>query len=174
MPPAATEETAALALARITPLPLPELHPPKPGASTPPTAPATDAHRPSAAGDGVKVLPAPAVLSAARTPREYRHDGAHHLYRKLPDRIFIGKLPHLLFAVGVINIDIDARGEVAGIHWARPPRNAPRVMGEIENLVRAAAPYPAPVHMGGVTYTDTWLWDKSGRFQLDTLTQGQE
>jgi hypothetical protein len=26
---------------------------------------------------------------------------------------------------------------------------------------------------GRVTYTDTWLWDKSGRFQLDTLTEGQ-
>jgi hypothetical protein len=26
---------------------------------------------------------------------------------------------------------------------------------------------------GKVTYTDTWLWDKSGRFQLDTLTEGQ-
>jgi len=25
-----------------------------------------------------------------------------------------------------------------------------------------------------VTYTETWLWDKSGRFQLDTLTQGQK
>jgi len=24
-----------------------------------------------------------------------------------------------------------------------------------------------------VTYTDTWLWDKSGNFQLDTLTEGQ-
>jgi len=27
--------------------------------------------------------------------------------------------------------------------------------------------------MGRVTYTDTWLWHKSGRFQLDTLTEGQ-
>jgi len=27
--------------------------------------------------------------------------------------------------------------------------------------------------MGKVTYTDTWLWDKSGHFQLDTLTEGQ-
>jgi len=25
-----------------------------------------------------------------------------------------------------------------------------------------------------VTYTETWLWDKSGHFQLDTLTQGQD
>jgi hypothetical protein len=41
-------------------------------------------------------------------------------------------------------------------------------------MVRAAAPFPVPVHMGGVIYTDVWLWDKSGRFQLDTLTEGQQ
>lgn len=28
--------------------------------------------------------------------------------------------------------------------------------------------------LGRVTYTDTWLWHKSGRFQLDTLTEGQD
>jgi len=36
-----------------------------------------------------------------------------------------------------------------------------------------AAPYPAATRLGQVTWTDTWLWDKSGRFQLDTLTEGQ-
>ena len=86
----------------------------------------------------------------------------------------MGRLPRLLFSVGVVNVEIDARGEVSAIQWARAPRNAPRVMAEIEDLVRAAAPYPAPVLLGGVIYTDTWLWDKSGRFQLDTLTQGQD
>ena len=80
----------------------------------------------------------------------------------------------MVLAVGVVHIDIDARGEVAAFHWGRAPKNAPRVTQEIEQLVRAAAPYPAPVHMGGVSYTETWLWDKSGRFQLDTLTQGQD
>jgi len=25
-----------------------------------------------------------------------------------------------------------------------------------------------------VTYTDVWLWHKSGQFQLDTLTEGQD
>jgi hypothetical protein len=25
-----------------------------------------------------------------------------------------------------------------------------------------------------VVYTDTWLWHKSGKFQLDTLTEGQD
>jgi len=46
-------------------------------------------------------------------------------------------------------------------------------VAEIERIARAAAPYPAPQRMGRVTYTDVWLWDKSGHFQLDTLTEGQ-
>jgi hypothetical protein len=47
------------------------------------------------------------------------------------------------------------------------------VVAEIERTVRQAAPFPQPAKLGRVTYTDTWLWDKSGRFQLDTLTEGQ-
>ena len=64
-------------------------------------------------------------------------------------------------------------GNVTGISWMRAPRHAPDVMAEIERSVRQAAPFPAPVRMGKVTYTDTWLWHSSGRFQLDTLTEGQ-
>ena len=51
--------------------------------------------------------------------------------------------------------------------------DVPDVMREIERTVRAAAPFPVPARLGKVTYTDTWLWDKSGQFQLDTLTEGQ-
>ena len=51
--------------------------------------------------------------------------------------------------------------------------HAPEVIREIERTVRAAAPFPVPARMQRVTYTDTWLWDKSGHFQLDTLTEGQ-
>lgn len=80
----------------------------------------------------------------------------------------------MLYAVGVLNVDIDRHGQVKGIHWMRAPRHAPEVMSEIETMVRSAAPYPAPRHMTQVTYTDVWLWHKSGRFQLDTLTEGQD
>lgn len=121
----------------------------------------------------LRAPPLAALQSTARSPKAYRLDGARHIYSKFPDRLFVGKLPRLILAVGVVHIDIDARGEVTAIRWARTPRNSPRVAQEIEQLVRAAAPYPAPQHMEGVTYTETWLWDKSGRFQLDTLTQGQ-
>jgi hypothetical protein len=79
----------------------------------------------------------------------------------------------LLYAVGVLQVEVDARGQVRQLTWMRAPRHAPEVVAEIERTVRAAAPFPAPVRMGQVTYTDTWLWDRSGRFQLDTLTEGQ-
>lgn len=112
--------------------------------------------------------------SLARTPKAYRHDAAQHLYARTSQKIYKGRLPPMLYAVGVLDVDIDRQGQVQGVHWMRAPRHAPEVMAEIEQIVRAAAPYPAPQHLGKVTYTDVWLWDKSGRFQLDTLTEGQD
>lgn len=116
---------------------------------------------------------APTTISNARTPRDYRHDAASHLYAQNRHRIFGGKLPPMLYAIGVLQVDINARGAVTGLHWMRAPSHAPEVVAEIERTVRQAAPYPVPQRMGRVTYTDTWLWDKSGQFQLDTLTEGQ-
>ena len=112
--------------------------------------------------------------SLARTPKAYRQDAAQHLYARVSQKIYKGRLPPMLYAVGVLNVDIDRQGRVQGVQWMRAPRHAPEVMAEIEQIVRAAAPYPAPQHLGKVTYTDVWLWDKSGRFQLDTLTEGQD
>jgi hypothetical protein len=111
--------------------------------------------------------------STATTPRAYRVDAAQHLYGQNGHRIFEGKMPPLLYAIGVLQVEVNAQGRVTGTHWMRAPRHAPEVMAEIEKTVRLAEPYPAPVRMGRVTYTDTWLWHKSGRFQLDTLTEGQ-
>ena len=111
--------------------------------------------------------------SAAVTPRAYRRDAASHLYGLNPQRIYKGKLPPLLYAIGVLEVDIDRMGRVSALRWMRAPRHAPEVIREIERTVRAAAPFPVPARMQRVTYTDTWLWDKSGHFQLDTLTEGQ-
>lgn len=83
-------------------------------------------------------------------------------------------LPPMLYAIGTLEVQLDRNGQVLSTHWLRAPRHAPEVVAEIERTVRAAAPFPAPQRLGKVTYTDTWLWDKSGRFQLDTLTEGQD
>ncbi len=78
-----------------------------------------------------------------------------------------------MYAVGVLQVDIDGRGNVTEVNWLRAPTHAPEVIAEIERMVRTASPFPAPMRMGRVSYTDTWLWDKGGNFQLDTLTEGQ-
>ena len=83
-------------------------------------------------------------------------------------------MPPLLYAIGVLNTEIDRAGRVTRLDWMRAPNHAPEVVAEIERTVRGAAPFPAPARMGKVVYTDTWLWHKTGQFQLDTLTEGQD
>jgi hypothetical protein len=113
-------------------------------------------------------LPGQAPASPA-----YKREAASHIYRKYPDRIHQGKLPPMLYAIGVLEIEVLPGGRVGSTRWLRGPSHAPEVMAEIERLVRAAAPFPSPGAFGLVQYVDTWLWDRSGRFQLDTLSEGQ-
>jgi hypothetical protein len=139
---------------------------PGPAGSQAPTAPQPTHARPGE--------PLGSPHSSARTAKEYRRDAAQHLYARQAPHIYKGRLPPMLYAVGVLNVEIDRRGQVLGLHWTRAPKHAPEVMAEIEKMVRASAPYPAPTVLGRVTYTDVWLWHKSGQFQLDTLTEGQD
>lgn len=151
---------ASLLAACSTPLPPP---PAPPRVTAPPPAPLPP----------VVEVPTPKQVSMALNPKDYRQDGARHLYNLNSQRIYRGQLPPLMHAVGVLQVDIDNMGNVKRMNWMRAPSHAPDVMKEIERTVQAAAPFPAPVRLGGVTYTDVWLWDKSGNFQLDTLTEGQ-
>lgn len=145
--------------------PPPPPPPPKPVVQRPAPAPVpTLPQRP------VEALPS----SNARTPKDYRKDAAGHLYAKNSQRIYQGRMPPMLEAVGVLNVDIDRNGAVKSLSWMRAPSHVPRVMAEIERMVKAAAPYPVPKNMTQVAYTDVWLWHKSGKFQLDTLTEGQD
>ena len=179
------KETSKTATQKTVP-PGPPIHSGPPSPTTPaapvPQPPASQASpqaTPKPAQPKPKPAPAPAQpkppekISNATTPKAYRKDAAQHLYEKNASRIYKGKLQPLLYAIGVLQVSIDKNGKVRSLHWMRAPRHAPEVIREIERTVRAAAPYPAPTKMNGVVYTDTWLWDKSGNFQLDTLTEGQ-
>lgn len=140
--------------------------------TAPQRASSTDSH---SAYSGTASVPAQGLQpSSAPNAKDYRKDAARHLYAQQKERVFQGRLPPMLYAVGVLNVDIDRQGQIQALHWTRAPRHAPEVMTEIERMVHAAAPFPAPTRLGKVTYTDVWLWDKSGRFQLDTLTEGQD
>ncbi len=160
--------------------------PPKPAPVPPepvkpaPVAPAPAPPKPEPAPP-VAVAPEPEAVqlplpraSDANNPRDYRKDAAAHLYQKYASRIYPGKMPPLLEAVGVLELDIGRRGEILALRWTRPPTHVPQVMAQIESLVHAAAPFPAATRMGKLSYTEVWLWHKSGRFQLDSLTEGQK
>ena len=135
----------------------------EPGASTTPGAPA-----------GAGSVPTVRLITA-QTPavRAYRKQGAQHIYKAYAKQIYKGKIPPLVYAVVVVETDIDAQGNVRLVTYSRTPSHAPEVPPQIAELIRAASPFPAPGKLGAHTYVDTWLWDKSGRFQLDTLTEGQ-
>ena len=139
-----------------------------------PTPASPSAPDPSAVIGPIAGSKGSARSSAATSPRAYRQDGATHLYGLNAERIYKGRMPPLLYAVGVLNVEIDRIGRVTRLDWMRAPRHAPEVVAEIERTVRKASPFPAPTRLGRVVYTDTWLWHKSGKFQLDTLTEGQD
>lgn len=162
-PLAVLSAAALLAACGSTPLP------PDPA----PLAVAPDAAAPAT----VAAAPQQAMIiktSQATNPRAYRADAAQHIYGQNAARIWKGRMPPMLYAIGVLQVEVDGSGHVRNLNWMRAPKHAPEVIAEIERTVRAAAPYPVPARMGKVVYTDTWLWHKSGQFQLDTLTEGQD
>ncbi len=112
-------------------------------------------------------------VSGALSLVDYRLDAAHHLYDRNNQRIFQGVMPHFLYAIGVLEVLVDSRGNLQALNWMRAPEHAPEVIAEIERTVRQAAPFPAPVRLGQASYIETWLWDASGHFQLHTLSEGQ-
>jgi protein TonB len=147
------------------------------GCSSPPPAPPAPPPKP--------VVRAPAPPPPAATPqpgrnvshatneKAYRQDGARAIYAAYPDSIYKGKLPPLLHAIAVVETEIDANGNVRDVRMIRAPSHAPDVTARVRDLIRKASPLPAPARLGTVRYTETWLVDKSGKFQLDTLTEGQ-
>lgn len=129
------------------------------------------------------MVPAPLVQgapreSAAEIEKEYRIDAARHLYAAYPMRVFRGKLPPLLFSVMIVETEIDPTGQVVNVNVIRKPAVA-EVAPWVVAMIKRAAPYPAPAKLAAapgstVRYTDIWLVDKSGLFQVDTLTEGQK
>jgi len=124
-------------------------------------------------------VPAPLVIespraSAAEIEREYRIDAARHLYAAYPMRVFRGKIPPLVYSVMVVETEIDRQGQVLDIKVVRKPA-ADEVAPWVLAMIRRAAPFPAPSRMPGasVRYFEIWLVDRSGLFQVDTLTEGQ-
>ncbi|MBL8327827.1 MAG: hypothetical protein JNJ71_03175 [Rubrivivax sp.] len=126
------------------------------------------------------ILPAPSAAgstpAASSAPDEtaYRRDAARHIYAAYPQRIHKGKLPPMMYAVMITDTTIDSSGQVQSVDVVRPPAAATEVTPWVVDLIRKASPFPPPAAIGKTAvYREIWLVDKSGRFQVDTLTEGQ-
>lgn len=140
--------------------------PPAPAA--PPAAAPAPARPPAAAAP-----PVAGKVSNALTEKSYRIDAARAIYAVYAESIYKGKLPPLLHAIAVVETEIDSRGNVRAVRMLRAPSHAPDVTARVRDMIQKASPLPAPARLGTVRYVETWLVDKSGKFQLDTLTEGQ-
>jgi hypothetical protein len=112
-------------------------------------------------------------VSHADTMKAYRMDAARHIYATYPDKIYKGKLPPLMHAIVVTEVSLDESGRVRDVNMIRTPSHAPDVTVTVREMIQHASPMPAPQRLGGAKFTEIWLVDKSGRFQLDALTEGQ-
>ena len=84
-------------------------------------------------------------------------------------------LPPLLYGIIMLETELDASGQVVNVSVVRKPA-ADEVAPWVLAMVRRAAPDPAPGAMPGATVrlTETWFVDRSGLFQLFSLTEGQK
>ena len=102
----------------------------------------------------------------------YRTGAAKHIYATYAERIYKGMLPPLVHAVVVIETEVDKLGNVTDIHVIRGPSHAPDVTEAVKAMITRASPFPAP-GAASTKFTEVWLVDHSGRFQLHALTEGQ-
>lgn len=127
----------------------------KPGAgpatSQVPSSPSQPtATRPEAAPQAVTPAVTPAtpasgpIKSTARNARDYRKDAASHLYARHSQHIYKGRLPPMLEAVGVLNVDIDRHGSVKSVQWMRAPGMRPRSCNKSNAWSKPQRPTPCP------------------------------
>ena len=118
--------------------------------------------------------PAEQRSSEAEIAKEYRIDAARHIYAAYPTRIHRGKLPPLMYAIMLTDIEVGPDGAVVNVVVTREPAAAKEVTPWVVALIRRAAPFPRPAKFNGnVVFKEIWLVDRSGNFQVDTLTEGQ-
>jgi len=129
-------------------------------------------HGPLRAQGTTTTMQATVSSAALSSSSSYRNSAAQHIYSTYAASIYKGTLPPLVHAIVVIDTEVDGRGNVRDVRVVRAPSHAPEVTQDVERMIRRASPFPAP-SAERTRFTEVWLVDDSGRFQLHTLTEGQ-
>ena len=112
-------------------------------------------------------------VSMAGSAQSYRTDAAKHVYGTYAGQIYKGMLPPLVHAIVVVETEVDKAGNVRDVRVVRSPSHAPDVTKRVIAMIHKASPFPEPRQLGATRFMEVWMVDRSGRFQLHTLTEGQ-
>jgi protein TonB len=145
-------------------------------------APAPVSAAPAPVESAPAAPPSPRAPSARLAPRDpalesWKRDAALRIHQANRKQLFEGRPHHLLKAVIVVEVTVDASGQVVGSRVLRSPKI--RSLDDMAlTSLKAASPLPAPpkalLARGRLVYSETWLVQNDGRFQVRTLAQPQE
>ena len=114
-------------------------------------------------------LPAPAAM---RTTHDFKLQMARRLVAANPEVTYVGKVPDMLLAIPVLEIELNRDGSVRRIEVLRMPRQAPETTQMAIEAVKRAAPFgdvsrlPKPWK-----FAETFLFNDEKRFKPRTLDE---
>lgn len=120
-------------------------------------------------------MPAPPRPSTTSSLDEYKREIATHIHARNPHWVHEEQPEALLRAVVVARVKVDGSGRArAEIVRSRDAAMSERVL----QSVGAASPFPAPPRrlagsLATTGYTETWLFNRDGRFQVRTIARPQ-
>jgi len=125
---------------------------------------------------GRPVVPVPAFAPSFKSKEQYEKVLAQRIYDANRGSTVTGKLQPLLRAVVVLQFDVDASGNVHNVRtWRSPEREADHIARTSLHRAEALPPPPASwLHNGRVEVTETFLFNKDGRFHLRALSPHQD
>jgi hypothetical protein len=112
------------------------------------------------------------------TPAEaWQMQWAQALHDHQSSKVFEGIPPNPLYAIIVLEVQIDANGGLRSVRNMRSPAHGAKERDAAIASVRAGGPYPAPpprlLKGGVVKFTETWLFDNARKFRLRSLAAPQ-
>jgi len=119
------------------------------------------------------------VRLAPRDPalEQWKRTAAERIHTVNRVQTFEGRPHHLLKAVIVVEVAVDRSGQVTRSKVLRSP--GIKSLDEVALAsLKAASPLPPPpsvlVAKGPLVFSETWLFQNDGRFQVRTLAMAQE
>lgn len=142
--------------------------PPSPSPSPPPAVPGRPAPAPAPAPSiGGGVLPAP---KTPRSMQELRAQAALRIVAANPGMTYDGKVPDILLAIPVLEIELNADGSIRRIDVMREPRQAKDTIKLAIDAVKRAAPFGSVAHLPKPwKFQETFLFNDDRKFKPRTL-----